>query len=82
MLLVLIGTTLQVAHSHPDNLSHADCALCATAHVVAHVVATQAPPAVVLVAGAVHRFVPLPAAQATSTFALFTRPPPPSLTLA
>ncbi|HWZ51020.1 MAG TPA: hypothetical protein VNW54_06115 [Granulicella sp.] len=82
MLLVLLGTTLQVAHSHSDNLSHADCALCATAHVVAHVIATPAAPAAVMLVGIVPCLLPLPSAHAISTFALFTRPPPPSLTLA
>ena len=76
MLLVFLGTTLQVAHSHSDNLSHADCALCATAHVVAHVVATPAPPPATMLVGTVLRLLPLPAAHAISTFALFTRPPP------
>jgi hypothetical protein len=80
--LVLIGSTLQVVHSHPDNLSHADCALCATAHVVVHVVAIQTLPEVTLSMGIVQRFVSLPAAQAPTIFALFTRPPPPSWTLA
>ena len=80
--LVLVSTTLQVAHSHPKNLLHADCALCATAHVTAHAVATPAPAVLTMLVGTVQCFPPLSAPHTISTFALFVRPPPHQLPLA
>ena len=38
ILLLLIGTTVQVSHSHLPHENHADCSLCATAHAVVQVV--------------------------------------------
>src|SRR5579859_1876036 len=47
VFLVLLGSTLEAAHSHPGHdSSHADCALCATAHVIAQVSASLTLPAV------------------------------------
>jgi hypothetical protein len=81
--LVILGGTLQVAHTHPGgDLSHADCSLCATAHVVAQVVSHPVPlPATLTITDA-------PSVKATSRqarlsiFALFTRPPPAASKLA
>jgi hypothetical protein len=77
VLLVVAAGTIQVAHTHADDtVTHADCALCAAAHVTVHLVQTPAPvpsAAVVAVLEVLHRSV-LP--SALSTFALFTRPPP------
>jgi hypothetical protein len=82
--LVVACGTIQVVHVHPQgDLSHSDCALCATAH--ASVPLAETPVTmhhVVPVISAVEAFVaPIPT-QAISTFALFTRPPPVDLVLA
>jgi hypothetical protein len=76
-LLLVFGATVQVAHVHTAaDMSHAGCALCATAHVV---ISPAAPVTV-----------PLPARQLTVQvvdlqptfarqfldFSLYTRPPP------
>jgi hypothetical protein len=83
ILLVLLGGTLEAAHSHPGlATSHPDCALCATAHVVAQVVAAPSLPAVAMLVEAVHHLVSFSDARALSIFALFTRPPPSCSTLA
>jgi len=77
VLLVLVSATVQVAHTHADgNVSHNDCSLCATAHVVAEEAQTPAPAPAIAVAAAVERFLPLPACSSIAVFALFTRPPP------
>jgi len=82
--LVIACGTIQVVHVHPQgNLSHADCALCATAHVsvqLAEMPVTLRHIAPVI--SAVEAFVAPTATQAISTFALFTRPPPVDLVLA
>jgi hypothetical protein len=82
--LVVACGTIQAVHVHPvGDISHSDCALCATAHVSVQVAAAP----VVLhhvapVVSAVEAFVAPTLAQALSTFALFTRPPPVDLVLA
>jgi hypothetical protein len=76
-LLLIFGTTLQVAHIHtPADVSHAGCALCATAHVV---ISPSTPLAIPLAArqtadpvadqqtGFPHRLL---------DFSLYKRPPP------
>lgn len=78
MLLVLVTGTVQVAHTHADGAdTHANCSLCAVAHVTVHLAQTpaptQAPAAVVTMLQALP---PASIASALSTFALFTRPPP------
>jgi hypothetical protein len=83
VLLVLLGGTLAAVHSHSGlDTSHPDCALCATAHVVAQVVAAPALPAVAMLVESLPHLAPLSAARALAIFALFTRPPPSCLTLA
>jgi hypothetical protein len=77
VLLVVVAGTAQVAHSHPDGTdTHADCSLCAAAHVTVQLQQTPAPaPPVAIIA--VLEAQPAPSApSALSTFALFTRPPP------
>ena len=79
ILLVIIAGTIQVAHSHPHSLdNHADCSLCATAHVAVHLVHIPAPvptiTAITIVEELPHSYTP----TALSIFALFTRPPPAS----
>ena len=82
--LVIACGTIQVVHVHPQgDLSHADCALCATAHV--NVQLAEMPVTlhhVAPVISGVEAFTPATATQGVSTFALFTRPPPVDLVLA
>jgi hypothetical protein len=76
VLLVVVAGTVEVAHTHADAVTHADCSLCVAAHVTVQLVQTPAPaPAVAVVATLeTEPLAVLPAAL--STFALFTRPPP------
>jgi hypothetical protein len=77
VLLVLATGTIQAVHSHPvGDISHADCALCITAHVAVEV--AQPPAAIVVssVVSAVEVFYPSPRTKTFFTFALYTRPPP------
>lgn len=77
LALVVFGSTVQVAHSHPGgDISHADCSLCATAHVVAQVVSSPIVLQAALAVSPVQDFAPLPRPSTLSVFALFTRPPP------
>jgi hypothetical protein len=83
VFLVVATGTVQAVHAHPvGDISHADCSLCATAHVTAQVVE---PPATLLVA-AVVTYVEVSApviwTGTVFTFALFTRPPPVDFVLA
>jgi hypothetical protein len=83
LALVVLGSTIQVAHSHANgDIAHPDCSLCATAHVVAQVVA--APAALIAVATVASVPVASPQSQPSrpTVFALFTRPPPAVSTLA
>lgn len=83
VFLVLLGSTLEAAHSHPGHAaSHADCALCATAHVAIQITASPVLPAVVTLVEAVQRLAAPPPSRPFSVYALFTRPPPSVLTLA
>jgi hypothetical protein len=83
VLLVLLGGILAAVHSHPGlDAAHPDCTLCATAHVVAQVVAAPSLPAVAMLVETVQHLVPLAAARALSIFDLYTRPPPSCSTLA
>jgi hypothetical protein len=78
VLLVVVAGTAQVAHTHADGAdTHADCSLCAAAHVTVQM--DQAPAAPVPAVAVVATLESLPAAvvpSVLSTFALFTRPPP------
>jgi len=81
--LVLFGSTVQVAHTHPGgDLAHPDCAFCATAHVVAQTVGGPAPTPAALVVSAVRDSLPTTRPARVSVFALFTRPPPAASTAA
>jgi hypothetical protein len=81
--LVVLGGTIQVAHTHANgDVTHNDCSLCATAHVVAQVVAAPAPLPVVAAVVPVLVLVPLAPPSRPSVFDLFTRPPPAVSTLA
>ncbi|NYF89302.1 hypothetical protein RBB79_07105 [Tunturiibacter empetritectus] len=83
VLLVLATGTIQAVHSHPvGDISHADCALCVTAHVAVEV--AQPPVALVVasVVSAVEVFDPSTRTKTFFTFALYTRPPPVDFVLA
>ena len=82
--LVVACGTIQVVHVHPQgNISHSDCALCATAHVSVQLAETSVTlHHVAPVISAVEAFVAPTPTQTISTFALFTRPPPVDLVLA
>jgi len=74
---VLFGSTVQVAHTHASGeIGHADCALCATAHVVAQTVANPSPAPAALVIAPVQQLLLQHPPSRISVFALFTRPPP------
>jgi hypothetical protein len=76
-LLVTFCGTLQAVHTHPNgDVLHADCSLCATAHVTAHVVQTPVPAPAVAVFAVLEATPQTIAPPSPSAFALFTRPPP------
>ncbi len=75
--LVVFASTVQVAHSHAGgDITHPDCAFCATAHLVAQTVGAPAALAAVLVVSPTAEFAPRCWTANVSVFALFTRPPP------
>ena len=77
VLLVVVGGTVQVAHTHADGTaSHADCSLCAAAHASVHVAEVPVPVTTAAMLGPVEVAPPGVTTTAVSTFALFTRPPP------
>ena len=75
--LVIACGTIQAVHVHPDgDLSHADCPLCATAHVTVQVVQPPVTLHVAPVVSMVEAYLPAIPSRTLSIFALFTRPPP------
>jgi hypothetical protein len=75
--LVIACGTIQAIHVHPDaDLSHADCPLCATAHVAVQVVEPPVTLHVAPVVSMVEAYLPTIPSRTLTTFALFTRPPP------
>ena len=82
--LVIACGTIQAVHVHPQgDVSHADCALCVTAHLSAEAAeSTVTLHQIAPVISDVDAFIPPTPAQTLSTFALFTRPPPVDLVLA
>ena len=81
VLLVVISGTVQVAHTHADGTAnHADCSLCVAAHVGIQVSApVPAAPAVAAVFTSVEPVADAVPHSAVYTYALFTRPPPASV---
>jgi len=77
VLLVVVLGTVQVAHTHADGADHANCALCAAAHVSVHPIHAPSPAPTTSVVAVVESLPPSILPHALSTFALFTRPPPP-----
>jgi hypothetical protein len=81
--LVLACGTIQAVHVHPDgDISHADCPLCATAHVAVQVVVPPVTLHIAPVVEMVEALIPALRPKALSIFALFTRPPPADAVLA
>jgi len=81
--LVFACGMIQAVHSHPDgNVSHADCGLCTTAHVAVQVSTLPVFISVTPVIAVVEEPKEVVASRTISTFALFTRPPPPGSVLA
>jgi hypothetical protein len=82
--LVVACGTIQAVHVHPQgDISHSDCALCATAHLGVQV--ADGPVTLLHIAPVVsflETFVAQTPAKNLSTFALFTRPPPVDFVLA
>jgi hypothetical protein len=77
VLLVLATGTIQAVHSHPvGEISHADCALCITAHVAVEVAQPPATLIIASVVSAIEVFDPPTRTKTFFTFALYTRPPP------
>ena len=77
VLLVAVAGAVQVAHTHIDRVdTHADCSLCAAAHVTLQIVQTPAPALTVTVVAVPESLPPSAVPSVLSTFALFTRPPP------
>ncbi len=77
VLLVVVLGSVQVAHTHADgNETHADCALCAAAHISVHPVHAPAPAPTTSIVATLESLPPSILPSALSTFALFTRPPP------
>lgn len=76
VLLVTVAGTLQVAHTHADAATHADCSLCAAAHVTVHLAQTPVPAPAARIVAVLESSPPVVVPSALSTFALFVRPPP------
>ena len=75
--LVFVCGTVQAVHSHSDgNISHADCPLCATAHVGISVVSQPATLQFTPIVSYVEAALPPLRSRSVLAFALFTRPPP------
>jgi len=77
IVLVVVCGSIQAVHVHPDgDILHADCPLCATAHVAVQVVQPPVAEFVAPVLSVVEAFVPIVRTRTFCIFALFTRPPP------
>src|SRR5580704_4240768 len=75
-LLLLFGTTVEVAHAHADGAGHSSCALCQTAH---GVVSPSAPPCiqqVFIVATRIEAPFERPYREHIFSFSTSNRPPP------
>ena len=77
IVLVISGVTVSLAHGHEqESVSHADCGLCAAAHVAVQLSAAPALVPVAQVFTRVEIYIPAARPRNLSRFALFTRPPP------
>jgi hypothetical protein len=75
VVLVVASATVELTHSHADG-HHADCALCATAHVVIQTAVVAALVVFFALVATVTRSARLSRCVRLTIFALFTRPPP------
>jgi hypothetical protein len=77
VLLVVVAGTVQVAHTHADGTdTHADCSLCAAAHITVHLVQTPIPAPAAVVVNMREALLPAILPNTLIPFALFIRPPP------
>lgn len=77
VLLVVVLGSVQVTHTHADGSdTHADCGLCAAAHISVHPIHAPSPAPTASVVAVVESLPPSILPRTLSTFALFTRPPP------
>jgi hypothetical protein len=75
--LVFVCGTVQAVHSHSDgNISHADCPLCATAHVGVSIVSQPSLLHFTPTVSYVEANLPPARSHRVLAFALYTRPPP------
>lgn len=77
VLLVVLFGTVQAAHVHADTAAtHANCTLCATAHVSVQLAQAPAPAPVAHVIAKAEILRPAELPSGFSAFSHFTRPPP------
>jgi len=83
MALVLISGTLSVTHSHAHAVDeHGTCGLCVSAHMAADLTAPAPQIVLVQVFTELEPAAPVARPQSAPHFALFSRPPPASASLA
>ena len=77
VLLVVVTGTVQAVHFHTDGADgHANCSLCATAHVSIQLTQTPVPKQILRVTTVLPALRPMVLSSGLSNFALFNRPPP------
>jgi hypothetical protein len=83
MALVLISGTLSVTHSHARAVDeHGTCGLCVSAHMAADLTAPAPQIVLVQVFTELEPAPPVARPQSAPHFALFSRPPPASVSVA
>lgn len=83
MALVLIGGTLSVTHSHAHDVDqHGTCGLCVSAHMAVDLTAPAPQIVLIQVFTELEPATPVVRPQSAPHFALFSRPPPASASLA
>lgn len=81
-LLVILAGALQVTHAHLGRAAHTDCSLCVAAHVTLHLAESPAPMPAAALTGSVELAALRSGGRLLSVFALYTRPPPTSASVA
>lgn len=77
VLLMVLFSTVQAAHIHADGAdTHANCSLCASAHVAVQLNQTPAPAPAAQVMARVELLPPELLPSGFTAFSHFTRPPP------
>src|SRR5579872_3963932 len=74
--LLVLGTTVQVTHLHPNGAAHADCALCQSAHNVIRPAATPTVRTIFLVVRRVAPASTRPYREHVLSYSHWNRPPP------